>query len=507
MRVCVIGTGYVGLVTGACLAYIGHHVICVDNNEAKIALMQSGKSPIYEPGLSAIMQSTMQAGKLEFTKDFQAGINHGQVIFIAVDTPPLPKGESDTRYIEAVACGIGAHLNSGYKVIVNKSTVPIGSGDWVRQLILDELAENQEEVKSEFDLVSNPEFLREGLAVYDTFNPDRIILGSSSKRAIAIMQELYAPIIERQIAADPTLPPVNVLVTDLSSAEVIHYAANAFLATKISFINEVANICDRVGANVNDVAKGIGLDSWIGNKLLQAGMGWGGSYFPKDISALLHIADDYGYDARLLQATVGTDQHQCLLVVEKLQQALETLKDKNIGLLGLTFNPYTDNICDASILDLIGQLSQFGANIKAYDPIVAYASKDPMPVNITIVTDPEQLAQDCDALVLVTDWLQFYNLDYAKLAKLMNTPVLIDGRNFLDPEILTESGFYYVSTGPPTAASTLLAKLLQRIVPSYSLQMGSLDKSSRWRGSRGSGRSGGGNNYKISFELLPFPTL
>ena len=506
MRICVIGTGYVGLVTGACLAHIGHHVICVDSDETKIALMQSGKSPIYEPGLSAIMQSAMQAGKLEFTKDFQAGVHHGNVLFIAVDTPPLPRGESDTRYIEAVACEIGAHLNGGYKVIVNKSTVPIGSGDWVRQLILDELAENQKDKTSKFDIVSNPEFLREGLAVYDTFNPDRIILGSDSKRAIAVMQELYAPIIERQIATDPTLPPVNVLVTDLSSAEVIQYAANAFLATKISFINEVANICDRVGANVNDVAKGIGLDSWIGNKLLQAGMGWGGSYFPKDISALLHVADDYGYDARLLQATVVTNQQQCLLVVEKLQEALETLKDKNIGLLGLTFNPYTDNMCDASTLDLIEQLSRLGAKIKAYDPIVAYASQHPLPVNVTVVTEPEQLVQDCDALVLVTDWLQFYNLDNAKLAKLMNTPVLLDARNFLDPEILTGAGFYYISTGPPTAASTLLAKLLQSIVPSYSLQIRSPDKPSRWRGSRGSGRSGGSKNDEISFELFPFPS-
>ncbi|NEP60932.1 MAG: UDP-glucose/GDP-mannose dehydrogenase family protein [Symploca sp. SIO2G7] len=506
MRVCVIGTGYIGLVTGACLAYVGHHVVCIDNNEAKIALMQSGKSPIYEPGLSAIMQSAIQAGKLEFTKDFKVGINHGQVLFIAVDTPPLPKGESDTRYIEAVACRIGAHLQSGYKVIVNKSTVPIGSGDRVYQLILDELAQHQEEATAEFDLVSNPEFLREGLAVYDTFNPDRIILGSNSERAIATMQELYAPIIERQIAADTNLPSVNVLVTDLSSAEVISYAANAFLATKISFINEVANICDRVGANVNHVAKGIGLDSWIGNKLLQAGISWGGSYFPKDLSALIHLADDYGYDAQLLQATVGTDQHQCLLVVEKLQQTLETLKDKNIGLLGLTFNPYTDDMCDASILELIRQLNSFGANIKAYDPIVAYASKEPIPANITIVTEPEQLAQDCDALVLVTDWLQFYNLDYAKLAKLMNTAVLIDGRNFLDSEILTEAGFCYISTGSPTAASTLLAKLLQPMIPSYSLQFNSPNQSIHWKRSSSSGRSGGCKDDEISFELLPFPT-
>jgi len=506
MRVCVIGTGYVGLVTGACLAYIGHHVICIDNHETKIALMQSGKSPIYEPGLSAIIQSTIQSGKLEFTQDFKVGINHGQVLFIAVDTPPLPKGESDNGYIETVACQIGAHLQNGYKVIVNKSTVPVGSGDWVQQLILDQLAQNQEEVTAEFDLVSNPEFLREGLAVYDTFHPDRIILGSNSERAIAVMQELYAPIIERQIAADSTLPPVNVLVTDLNSAEVISYAANAFLATKISFINEVANICDRVGVNVNHIAKGIGLDSWIGNKLLQAGISWGSSYFPKDLSALIDLADDYGYDAGLLEATVGNNQHQCLLVIEKLQQALETLKGKNIGLLGLTFNPYNDNMCDISILELIRQLKSFGANIKAYDPIVAYASKEPIPDDITIVTEPEQLAQNCDALVLVTDWLQFYNLDYTKLAKLMNTAVLIDGRNFLDPEILTEAGFCYLSTGSPTAASTLLAKLLQPMVPSYALQFHSLNQSSHRKKSSSSGSGGGRKDDAISFELLPFPT-
>ncbi len=330
MRVCVIGTGYVGLVTGACLAHIGHDVICVDNNEEKVKLMKSGQSPIFEPGLSEIMQTAIHTGKIEFSTDLAAGVAHGEILFIAVGTPPLPTGESDTRYVEAVARGIGTHLNGGYKVIVNKSTVPIGSGDWVRMIVLDGIAERQKtlvaaggvavedklpEIASHFDVVSNPEFLREGSAVYDTFNPDRIVLGGNSQKAIALMKELYTPIVERQYAEDKSLAPVPVLVTDLSSAEMIKYAANAFLATKISFVNEVANICDRVGADVTQVAKGIGLDSRIGNKFLQAGIGWGGSCFPKDVSALIHTADDYGYEAQLLKSAVSVNERQRLIAL------------------------------------------------------------------------------------------------------------------------------------------------------------------------------------------------
>lgn len=247
MQVCVIGTGYVGLVTGVCLAHVGHDVVCVDKDETKVALMQSGQSPIYEPGLSELMKSSMQSGNLSFTSNLADGVAHGEILFIAVGTPALPSGESDTRYVEAVARGIGEHLNGGYKVIVNKSTVPVGSGDWVRRIVIDGVAERQELIAG-FDVVSNPEFLREGSAIYDTFNPDRIVLGSHSDRAIALMQQLYEPIVNRQFAADPTLPPVPVVITDLASAEMIKYAANSFLATKISFINEIANICDRVGA-------------------------------------------------------------------------------------------------------------------------------------------------------------------------------------------------------------------------------------------------------------------
>jgi UDPglucose 6-dehydrogenase len=462
MRVCVIGTGYVGLVTGVCLSHIGHHVICVDNNEEKVKLMKSGQTPIYEPGLSELMQSSMQAGRLEFTSDLAAGVNHGDILFIAVGTPPLPTGESDTRYVEAVARGIGAHLNGGYKVIVNKSTVPIGSGDWVRMIVLDGVAERKkslvaagsvaaeepvEEIVADFDVVSNPEFLREGSAVYDTFNPDRIVLGSNSEKAIEMMQELYNPLVERKFAEDSSLPPVPVVVTDISSAEMIKYAANAFLATKISFINEVANICDRVGADVTQVAKGIGLDSRIGNKFLQAGIGWGGSCFPKDVMALIHTADDYGHEAQLLKAAVNVNQRQRLLAVEKLQQELKILKGKTVGLLGLTFKPDTDDLRDAPALNLIEQLNRLGTKVKAYDPIISQTGMRHGLSGVIVETDPERLADGCDALVLVTDWKQFLKLDFAKMAKLMNNPAIIDGRNFLDRKALEEAGFHYVGIG------------------------------------------------------------
>jgi UDPglucose 6-dehydrogenase len=462
MRVCVIGTGYVGLVTGACLAHIGHDVICIDNNEEKVKIMKSGQSPIFEPGLSEIMQTAISTGKIQFSTDLAAGVAHGEILFIAVGTPPLPTGESDTRYVEAVARGIGTHLNGGYKVIVNKSTVPIGSGDWVRMIVLDGIAERQKtlvpaggaseleklpEITAEFDVVSNPEFLREGSAVYDTFNPDRIVLGGNSLRAVAMMQELYAPIVERKFAENQSLAPVPVLVTDLSSAEMIKYAANAFLATKISFINEVANICDRVGADVTQVAKGIGLDSRIGNKFLNAGIGWGGSCFPKDVAALIHTADDYGYEAQLLKAAVSVNERQRLIAIEKLQQALKILKGKTVGLLGLTFKPDTDDMRDAPALNIIEQLNRLGAKVKAYDPIVSQTGMRHGLTGVMVETDAERLADGCDALVLVTEWQQFKNLDYSKMAQLMLHPVIIDGRNFLDPETMIRAGFQYIGVG------------------------------------------------------------
>lgn len=461
MQVCVIGTGYVGLVTGVCLAHAGHDVICVDVNEEKVKLMQSGQSPIFEPGLSELMKSSMATGHLQFTTDLKAGVEHGDILFIAVGTPALATGESDTRYVEAVARGIGSHLNGGYKVIVNKSTVPIGSGDWVRMIVLDGVAEQKRvpvtagsvgisvhpEVAADFDVVSNPEFLREGSAVYDTFNPDRIVLGSNSPKAIEMMKELYEPIVSRQFSEITSGEPVPVLVTDLSSAEMVKYASNSFLATKISFINEIANICDRVGADVTQVAQGIGLDSRIGKKFLQAGIGWGGSCFPKDVSALIHTADDYGYDAELLKAAVSVNTHQRNIALEKLQQVLKILKGKTVGLLGLTFKPDTDDMRDAPSLNLIEQLNRLGAKVKAYDPIVSQSGVSHGLSGVIVETDPERLADGCDALVLVTDWKKFQNLNYAEMAKLMHTPIIIDGRNFLDREALIKAGFQYLGIG------------------------------------------------------------
>ena len=447
MRVCVIGTGYVGLVTGACLAYIGHDVICVDNNEEKVKLMKSGQSPIHEPGLPEVIAESIRKGKIEFTTDIAAGVNHGEILFIAVGTPSLADGRSDMRYVEAVARSIGESLTEGYRVIVNKSTVPIGSGDWVRMIVLDGMAGKSNIDQIQFDVVSNPEFLREGVAVFDTFNPDRIVVGSGSDRALKLMQELYTPIIDRSFADDKTLPPVPVVITDLNSAEMIKYAANAFLATKISFVNEVANICDRVGADVREVAKGIGLDSRIGSKFLQAGIGWGGSCFGKDVSALIYTAEDYGYSTEILKACVKVNELQRTLVVEKLQQALKILKGKTIGLLGMTFKPDTDDMRDAPALTLIDQLNRLGARVKAYDPLVSQSGLRQCFSNVIVETDLERLADGCDAVVLVTDWQEFLAIDYAKMLTLMAHPVIIDARNFLDGKALKALGYQYIGIG------------------------------------------------------------
>jgi UDPglucose 6-dehydrogenase len=483
VRVCVIGTGYVGLVTGVCLAKIGHDVICIDNNDEKVKIMQSGISPIFEPGLSELMAEAIANGKIQFSTDLGMGVKHGEILFIAVGTPPLPNGSSDTRFVEAVAKGIGAHLNGGYKVIVNKSTVPIGSGDWVKMLVMDGIAQRNKQpalvgstaftaattltsAKAEatptttlsersgseriesvrFDVVSNPEFLREGSAVYDTFNPDRIVLGSSSQDAIELMQKLYAPIVNREYAEDKKQSPVPVLTTDLGSAEMIKYAANAFLATKISFINEVANICDRVGADITQVAKGIGLDSRIGSKFLNAGIGWGGSCFPKDVSALLNTAEDYGYDAELLKATIVVNQRQRLIVIDKLQQVLKILKGKTIGLLGLTFKPDTDDMRDAPALDLIRELNRLGAKVKAYDPLISKELHVKIE-GVSIELDLNSLADGCDALVLVTEWEDFRHIQYQEIGKLMKGKVIVDGRNFLDAELLGSIEFQYIGMG------------------------------------------------------------
>ncbi|MFS8858430.1 UDP-glucose/GDP-mannose dehydrogenase family protein [Synechococcus sp. H55.7] len=477
MDVAVVGAGYVGLVTGACLAHLGHSVICVDNNPVKIENLQRGHLPIYEPGLEELVRGGTEAGRLHFTTDLGLAVKASEVIFIAVGTPALPSGEPDLRYVEAVAREIGQHLDDRYRVIVNKSTVPIGSGDWVRMLILDGAAgaakqrlgsREESELLSggdreatpfsrgslalqisprtpQFDVVSNPEFLREGSAIQDTFYPDRIVIGSNSPRAIEILRRLYEPILSRQqgLGGDP----VPLLVTDLASAEMIKYAANAFLATKISFINEIANICERTGADITQVATGIGLDKRIGRAFLNAGIGWGGSCFPKDLSALIQTAADYGYEAKLLRASVEVNCEQRQRLVEKLQQALKVLKGKTIGLLGLTFKPHTDDLRDAPSLTLIEQLHRLGAKVKAYDPIVSASGMREGLAHVIVETDVFRLAQDCDALVLVTEWPEFLSLDYRHLAELMRRPLLIDGRNCLDRQAVQQAGITLIGVG------------------------------------------------------------
>jgi UDPglucose 6-dehydrogenase len=448
MKVAIVGSGYVGLVTGVCLAHIGHDVICIDNDVDKVALMQSGKPTIYEPGLAEIMQSSIASHRLKFTTDLKFGVEFSEVIFIAVGTPSLPNGKTDTRYVESVARDIGLYLNDGYRVIVNKSTVPIGSGGWVRSMIEKSIAGRSEvQGNIEFEVVSNPEFLREGNAIYDTFNPERIVLGTGDDRATRMMTALYEPIIERRFAEDSSLPLVPVVVTDTTSAEMIKYAANSFLVTKVSFINEIANICELVGADVTQVAHGIGLDSRIGSKFLKAGIGWGGSCFPKDMSALIGTAEEYGYDAQLLKASIQVNQYQRLKVIGKLQQELKVIKGKTIGILGLTFKPNTDDLRDAPSLDIISKLQELGATIKAYDPMVNSIKLNNVLDGINLVDSPEELCRNCDALILVTDWGEFSDLDYASLAQKMNNKLIVDGRNFLNKSEMVEKGFKYIGIG------------------------------------------------------------
>ena len=432
MNICVIGTGYVGLVTGACLAEFGMNLICVDSDIRKIDLLRKGKVSIYEPGLEEVVAKNMREGRLRFSTSIEEGVRSSLVIFIAVGTPSNDDGSADLRAVEEVAKDI-ARIMDGYKVVVVKSTVPVGTCRKLKTLI------QEHQMKPiPFDIVSNPEFQREGSAVEDFLRPDRVTIGAESEQAIAIMKDIYSALY---------LIETPFVITNWETAEMIKYAANAFLATKISFINEVANICDRVGADVTQVAKGIGLDSRIGNKFLQAGIGWGGSCFPKDVSALIHTADDYGYEAHLLKAAVSVNQRQRLIAVEKLQQVLKILKGKTVGLLGLTFKPDTDDMRDAPALNLIEHLNRLGTKVKAYDPIVSQSGMRHGLSGVMVETDPERLADGCDALVLVTDWKQFQNLDYEKMASLMNNPVMIDGRNFLDREKLQQAGFYYVGVG------------------------------------------------------------
>ena len=454
MRVTVIGTGYVGTVTGACLSYLGHHVTCVDTDAGKIARLRRGESPIYEPHLETMLSLAAERGGIEFTTELSGAVRASDVIFIAVGTPPLPSGEANLTYLEAAARHIGAAMDdSRFRVVVNKSTVPVGSGNLVEALVREGIGEAGQPGKIRFGVASNPEFLREGCAVGDSLYPDRIVVGGDAA-TLAVMRELYEPLVAQVFTPPPgvarpsSLISVPLLTTSLTSAEMIKYAANAFLAMKIGFANEMANICERVGAEAPEVMAGIGLDSRIGAKFLSPGVGWGGSCFGKDIQALLHTAREYGYSSRLLEASIEVNNAQRQMVIQKLQEKLYILKGRTIGLLGLAFKPDTDDLRDAPSLHIAERLLQMGARVKAYDPIANQACREQRPdLKIRLCETALELANEADALVLVTEWSQFHDLDLPAIARVMNTPILVDGRNFFMPDTAMAAGFDYSGIG------------------------------------------------------------
>src|SRR6266404_6015726 len=457
MRVTVIGTGYVGTVTGACLAYRGHRVTCVDVDADKIARLQRGELPIYEPHLAELLAEAAMRGGIDFTTELAPAAAESDVIFIAVGTPPGPGGEADLTYLESAARSIGAAMDAGrFRVLVNKSTVPVGSGNLVEALLREGIRETRpaEEKSIHFGVASNPEFLREGCAIADSLYPERIVLGAEDERTLETLRELYRPLTEQSFAAPSYLPrpagvtSVPLLATTLTSAEMIKYAANTFLATKIGFANEIANICERVGADAKEVMSGIGLDSRIGANFLNAGIGWGGSCFGKDISSLLHTARDYGYQARLLESSLEVNRAQRHVVVQKLLEKLFILKGRTIALLGLAFKPDTDDIRDAPSLQIAERLLQMGARVKAYDPVAMKACAEQHPeLKIQYCQSTKEAIEDANALVIVTEWSEFRTLDLAELAPLMQQPILVDGRNLYDPEAAVRAGLDYSGIG------------------------------------------------------------
>jgi UDPglucose 6-dehydrogenase len=447
MRVCVIGTGYVGTVTAVCFAHVGHDVVGLEQEPDKVAKLKAGVLPFVEPGAEKLLAEGLDAGRLCFTDDTAKAVTDAEFVFICVGTPLTPSGEADVEALRQVATSIAPHLNGGLKVIVTKSTVPVGSGDWITMLIEDNLPPGDSR-RGSFGVVSNPEFLREGSAVEDFLFPDRIVLGSSSTEALDLVAALYAPIVAQSFTdGRKEIAPVPLIRTTLESAEMIKYAANAFLATKISFINEIANICERIGGDIEQVAEGIGLDNRIGSSFLRAGIGWGGSCFRKDILALQRTAEEYGYYPKLLDAAVDVNSMQRLTVVRKLQEELKILKGKRIGLLGLSFKPHTDDLRDAPALTLIERLHAAGARVTVYDPVV----NDVGTLNsyVRFAETALDLAEGADAIVLVTEWPEFVDLDWRKLADVMRTPVVVDGRNALEPDTLRSYGIRYIGVGRP----------------------------------------------------------
>jgi len=431
MNICVIGTGYVGLVTGACFAEFGLHVTCVDNDEQKIALLQKGVSPIFEPGLEEMVKRNVREGRLVFTTEIDKAVEKSLVIFIAVGTPARKDGSVDMTYIDEVARKIGENLK-GYKVIATKSTVPVGTGERIRNVV-----QRYGGRKIKFDIVSNPEFLREGSAIEDFMRPNRVVIGASSDQAIAILKDLYSPLY---------LIETPFIITNVETAEMIKYASNAFLATKISFINEIANICEKVGADVNVVAKGMGLDQRIGSKFLHAGPGYGGSCFPKDTQAIAKIAEKHGYRFEIVRSVMKVNERQKERMVDKVKIALGNLKGKTVAVLGLSFKPNTDDLREAPAVKIITALQRGRAKVKAYDPKAMEAAKTIFR-KIEYGKDAYDVVRDCDALLIVTEWNQFRNLDLKRLKNLMKSPVFLDLRNIYEPSKMRELGFKYFGVG------------------------------------------------------------
>jgi UDPglucose 6-dehydrogenase len=431
MNICIMGTGYVGLVTGVCFAEFGLSVTCVDKDEPKIRLLQSGSIPIYEPGLEEMLRKNMKEGRIRFTTDLGQAVRQSLVIFIAVGTPCGDSGMADLQYVKEVALGIARNLN-GYKVVVTKSTVPVGTGKLIEGIIRDNCIE-----KVPFDVVSNPEFLREGSAIEDFMRPNRVVIGTQSQQAVAILRDLYSPLY---------LIETPFVITSVESAEIIKYASNAFLATKISFINEVANLCERVGADVQVVARAMGLDGRIGSKFLHAGPGFGGSCFPKDTQALASLAQEKGCEFRIVQAAMEVNRRQPLLQVEKIKGALGGLGSKKIGVLGLAFKPNTDDVRESPAICIVQQLQEEGADIQAFDPAAMENARGVLQ-GVQYAADAYEAAADCDAVIIVTEWNQFRNLDLQRLKGLMRGQVFIDLRNIYAPEKLKAMGFHYLSVG------------------------------------------------------------
>jgi UDPglucose 6-dehydrogenase len=428
MKLAIVGTGYVGLVTGTCFAEVGHQVICVDNDANKVKMLQAGGIPIYEPGLEEMVKKNVNAGRLSFTTSTAEGVEKSDVIFIAVPTPPQPDGSVDLSFIERVARDIAAAMK-GYKIVVDKSTVPVKTGEKVSETI-----KRYCQAKVEFDVVSNPEFLREGFAVGDLMNPDRVVIGVRSQRPVAAMTEIYQPF------------KAPIVVTDINSAELIKHAANSFLALKISYINAISAICEAAGANVQEVAHGIGLDDRIGRRFLNAGIGFGGSCFPKDLSAFIKISEQVGYEFRLLKEVQRINSDQMERFLKKITDTLWVLKDKKIGVLGLAFKQNTDDVRSSPAIDLCLRLQKEGASLRVHDPKGMDKAKSLLK-DVTYVADMNNVAEGCDALVIATEWEEFKQLDLERARKNLTHPIMFDGRNLFDPVEMEKFGWIYKSIG------------------------------------------------------------